>query len=65
MMDEAGYIINEIIQDCVRQTEFLKIERDHLRQHQDHLEMKTKEHNKLNTAADEAKQELIEVLQEE
>ena len=65
MMDEAGYIINELIQDCERQTDILKVERVCLKELQDHLEEKTDEHNELNAAADVAKQELIEALEEE
>ena len=52
MMDEAGYIVNEILQDCKRQTDLLKIERDRLKQHQIHLDIKTSKPNKLNIAAD-------------
>ena len=65
MMDKAEYIIDEILQDCKRQKDLLKIERDRLKQHQDHLDIKTSEHNKSNNAADKAKQELAEALQEE
>ena len=32
MIDKAGFVINEILEDCKKQTDLLKIEKDHLNQ---------------------------------
>ena len=40
MMNEAGFIINQSLQECKRQTEDLKKENDRLEQHRDTINVK-------------------------
>ena len=65
MMEEAGFMIDEILEDCKRQTDLLKIERDHLTQYQDDLEAQTSNNYKLRRNADEANRDLVEASEEE
>ena len=62
MMEEAGFIIDEILKDCKRQTDLLKIKKD---QYKYNLDVLTSENEELRRDADEAKKELVEALQEE
>ena len=58
-------MIDEILKDCQRQTELLKIERDCLTQYQDDREAETSNNNKLRRNADEANKDLVEAIEEE
>ena len=42
-MDEAGFIINENLEDCKKQTDLLKIEKDHLNQYQYNIDIRMSE----------------------
>ena len=65
MMEEAGFMIDEILEDCQRETKLLKIERDRLTQYQDDLEAWTSNNNELRRNADEANKELVEAIEED
>ena len=65
MMEEAGFMIDEILDHCQRKTELLKRERDCLTQYQDDLEARTSNNNKLRRNADEANKDLVEAIEEE
>ena len=55
MMEETGFIIDEILQDCKRQTDLLKIEKDCLNQYQYIIDVRTSENDRLRRDADDAK----------
>ena len=64
-MEEAGFMIDEILEDCQREIKLLKIERDCLTQHQIDLEARTSNNNKLRRNANEANKDLVEAIEEE
>ena len=47
MMDEAGFIIDQSLQDCRKQTEDLKREKDHLNQYKDTINVKNNKNHQL------------------
>ena len=65
MMEEAGFIISEVLEDCKRQTDLLKLEKELLNQYQYNLEIRTSKSGKLRRDADTAKKELTKALQKE
>ena len=64
MMDEAGFVINEDLKDCKRQTDLLEIERTLLDKYQYNQEIKTNKSIELKRDADTVRKELIKTLQE-
>ena len=64
-MDEAGFIIDQLLKDCRKQTDDLKREKDHLNQHKDTIDVKKKENDQLRKDADAARRDFAETLQEE
>ena len=64
MMDEAGFFISEVPEDCKRQTDLLELERNLLTQYQYNIDTRTSKSNKLRRDADVAKKELVKTLQE-
>ena len=65
MMEEAGFIINEVFKDCKRKTDFLKIKMELHNKYQDNINNKASKINELRSDADDAKRKLIKALQEE
>ena len=65
MMNEAGFIIGEVLKDCKRQTDCLKLEKELLNQYQYNLEIRTSKSGELRRDADAAKKELTKALQKE
>ena len=65
MMEEAGFNIKEVLIDCKRQPDFLKLEKELLNQYQNNLDIKTNKSNKLRRDAADAKKKLLKALQEE
>ena len=65
MIKEAGFIIDEVLKDCRKQTDDLKKEKDRLNQHQYNIDVRKSKNDKLRKDADAAKREFTETLQEE
>ena len=64
-MDEAGFIIDQLLKDCRKQTDDLKKEKDCLNQHKYAFDIKKSKNDQLRKDADAAKREFAETLQEE
>ena len=65
MMDEAGFIIDQSLQDCRKQTEDLKKEKDCLKQHRDAINAKKKDNDQLMKDVDVARKYCAETLKAE
>ena len=65
MREEAGFIIDEVLKDCRKQTDDLKKEKDRLNQHKYNIDVKKRENDWLRKDANAAKREFAETLQEE
>ena len=55
MMEEAGFIMDEVLKDCRKQTDDLKKEKDRLNQHQYNIDVRKSKNDKLRKDADEQK----------
>ena len=65
MMNEAGFIINQSMQECKRQTEELKKEKECLKLYKDAVNTQKSDNDKLMKEIEAAKKDFTKVLQEE
>ena len=64
MMEEAGFFIDEMLEDCKKQHAELKVEKDQLTQHSNNINLRKKENNKLKQGTEAAIEEFTAILQE-
>ena len=64
MMEEAGFVIDELLDDCKKQHTALKVEKDQLTQLSNNITSRKRENNQLKQQLEAAIQEFIAILQE-
>ena len=63
VMEEASFVIDEVLEDCKRQHAELKIEKDQVAQHSSYIDLRKKENNKLKEENKIATREFTAILQ--
>ena len=64
MMEEVGFIIDEVLEDCKRQHAELRLEKDRVAQHSSYINLRKKENNKLKEETKIATREFTTLLRE-
>ena len=65
MMEEAGFVIDEVLEDCKKQSEELRKEKDRLTQHQNTIGIRKRDNDKIREETKTAIKEFTVILQEE